>query len=128
MPARAVQANEGPGHDQWVALTDPSNKDDTGVQGYLKVSLTVLGPGDKQKFHDLEKEYEEAKEKEDSAVSGPDIKPKLHFLVVSVFWAADLPMMESGITGSGIHCYVRVDFAGNPPIKTKRDYVRGARA
>jgi hypothetical protein len=34
---------------QWVALVDPTNTEDAGTQGYLKLSVTVLGPGDTQK-------------------------------------------------------------------------------
>ena len=37
---------------QWVPLVDDSNPADTGVQGYLKVSIQVIGPGDKLKIHD----------------------------------------------------------------------------
>ena len=37
---------------QWGALRDPLNKEDSGVQGLIKFSCTVLGPGDIQKIHD----------------------------------------------------------------------------
>jgi hypothetical protein len=44
-----------PGHElyrQWVAVTDPTEADDSGTQGYLRLSVTVLGPGDQQVMHD----------------------------------------------------------------------------
>lgn len=34
-------------YNQWVALTDTYDKGDKGIQGYAKVSVAVLGPGDK---------------------------------------------------------------------------------
>ena len=30
---------------QWVAIVDPKSVKDKGVQGYLKLSITVIGPG-----------------------------------------------------------------------------------
>lgn len=32
---------------RWVGLIDPTNSRDKGLQGYLRMSVTVLGPGDK---------------------------------------------------------------------------------
>lgn len=37
---------------QWVPLMDDEDADDIGVQGYLKISITILGPGDKIHIHD----------------------------------------------------------------------------
>lgn len=36
---------------QWVALVDSRDEDDQGIQGYLRVSVAVVGPGDKLKIH-----------------------------------------------------------------------------
>jgi hypothetical protein len=30
---------------QWVGIIDPKNEKDRGIQGYLKLSIVVLGPG-----------------------------------------------------------------------------------
>lgn len=38
-------------HEQWVGLTDEKSATDNGIQGYLKLSICVLGPGDKKKVH-----------------------------------------------------------------------------
>ena len=38
----------------WVALVDLEEEDDHGAQGYMKLSITVLGPGDTQAVHNLE--------------------------------------------------------------------------
>ena len=55
---------------KWVALMDDEDPGDTGVQGYLKLSIQVLGPGDKLKVHDEEEEAR--KEKEASKRNGGD--------------------------------------------------------
>ena len=41
---------------QWVGISDPIDNGDKGLQGYLKLSITVIGPGDKQFVHDPAKE------------------------------------------------------------------------
>ena len=34
---------------RWVPLMDDEDADDVGVQGYLKISISIVGPGDKMK-------------------------------------------------------------------------------
>ncbi len=34
---------------RWVPLMDDEDADDVGVQGYLKISVSIIGPGDKMK-------------------------------------------------------------------------------
>lgn len=36
-------------HRQWVALVDDENPRDSGTQGYLQLSIAIVGPGDKLK-------------------------------------------------------------------------------
>jgi hypothetical protein len=43
---------------KWVALTDSSGKEN-GVQGYLKLSITVLAPGDVSPAHNEDEENED---------------------------------------------------------------------
>jgi hypothetical protein len=56
---------------KWVALIDDEDPDDVGVQGYLKISITILGPGDKLKVHDEDEDAR--KEKEAEKRSGGDL-------------------------------------------------------
>ena len=35
---------------QWVALVDDRDENDEGIQGYLRLSVAVIGPGDKIKL------------------------------------------------------------------------------
>jgi hypothetical protein len=78
---------------RWVPLMDDEDADDVGVQGYLKLSIIIVGPGDKMKVHDEEAEI--AKEMaEETKVGGdigslvmdtPTIRKEWQFLVVSVY-------------------------------------------
>ena len=79
---------------QWVGLMNEEaghDEDDVGVQGYLQLSVVVLGPGDKQKVHTPEEERqldegvpgEDATMKLSSLLMPPTIKQELHFLVVN---------------------------------------------
>lgn len=36
-------------HRQWVALVDDEDLKDSGTQGYLQLSIAIVGPGDKLK-------------------------------------------------------------------------------
>mmetsp|Transcript_9637 Transcript_9637/g.30891 ORF Transcript_9637/g.30891 Transcript_9637/m.30891 type:complete len:1963 (-) Transcript_9637:92-5980(-) len=120
---------------KWVGLVDTKSSEDDGYQGFLKLSITVLGPGDIQKAHDIEKEYqlETAAELEAEgpsalgglSLTGPSLDSKLVFLVVYVWEAEDLPKMDVGLfAGGGIEAYVKVDFAGNS-VMTSAVHVRG---
>eukprot|EP00644_Phytophthora_capsici_P012087 jgi/Phyca11/15292/fgenesh1_pg.PHYCAscaffold_12_\ len=80
---------------QWIAVHDNLNEKDRGIQGFLLISVVVLGPGDSLRVHDREAEMEleltEATgEKADDSPSTtsplvlvpPTIELKLQFLVL----------------------------------------------
>lgn len=113
---------------QWVALVDPLDKKDKGIQGYLKLSVAVLGPSDTLVMHsskeaeekDAADEQAQSDDKGKSAIGSllsgstggnsmdsicllpPSIKRELHFLVLSVFRAEGLPKMDREILGGVI--------------------------
>jgi hypothetical protein len=119
-----------------VALVDPLDAADKGTQGYLRLSITVLGPGDTAKAHDAV--AERAAELEVAAAAStagpagpggqgaaalcimpPTIDTQLYFLVVSIIAADGLPPMDTGLLGGrSIDAFVQVEFAGNPPCRT----------
>ncbi|CAM9547986.1 unnamed protein product [Ascophyllum nodosum] len=111
----------------WVGLLETETGQETGFQGFLKLSVTVLGPGDRQRVHNLAEEMQEemAREAEVGAggvgggiILGPaPISQELSFLVVYVFSAEDLPRF-SAVGDPSINAVVQVDFAGNPPVHT----------
>mmetsp|Transcript_20321 Transcript_20321/g.31021 ORF Transcript_20321/g.31021 Transcript_20321/m.31021 type:complete len:1900 (+) Transcript_20321:164-5863(+) len=111
---------------KWVGLIDATNDQDTGYQGYLKISVTVLGPDDEQRVHDPDREYQaeldQAEKSQDgitideSALASTVPISKLKFLVVYLFAATDIP--QTGISGvlfssaSGAETRVEASFGG----------------
>lgn len=114
-------------YNQWVGLTDPRHTSDQGLQGYLKLSVTVIGPGDKPYIHDP---ADDGKSDANLSTAGlasmlllpPSIKQETHFLVTNVYKGDGLPAMDSaklGITKAGLDGYVSIEFAGNKRARTK---------
>lgn len=97
---------------KWIGLTDLTDKYE-GIQGYLKVSIVCLGPGDEQKIHTLE-EIEELEQNvsDDLVLMPPQITQKGYVLNINVYCAQDLPKMDSGVLGGSCDPYVSVNFAG----------------
>ena len=110
---------------QWVVLANDSSKRSKGGTGFLKMSVTVMGPDDKPKVHDLaaELEAEEKTSMNDSIIlTPPNLTSRLNFLVLTIYQGTDLPALDGnlGILGGtpGIDAYVRVLFASNPKFRT----------
>ena len=103
---------------------------DVGVQGFLRVTISILGPDDKTVYHDLAKEVaDEAKNNPSGELTNvvmPSVRQKLEFLTLRVHEARGLPIMDiAGVSGhgielnTGIDCYVTVSFAGNDNVRSK---------
>ncbi|KDO20674.1 hypothetical protein SPRG_13426 [Saprolegnia parasitica CBS 223.65] len=108
---------------QWVALVKSAGDSEQGVQGYLLLSIAVLGPGDTIPIHDPK----EIKDDSEMVIMPPRVSQTLHFLVVTVHRAEGLPNMDKGImSGGGIDAYVRVAFAGEKPVETRKVTTRGS--
>lgn len=117
---------------KWVALTDSNCSDNVGVQGYLKLSITVLGPGDKMKTHDLEKELAQEKSKGDSVadmvILPPSIEQEVNFLVTTIYHAEALPALDYNVIGkNSIDAYVAASVGGSDEIKTRVHSKKGRR-
>jgi len=113
-------------HNQWVALSDPTNKEDKGVQGYLKLSVAVLGPGDKKHIYDPKEEAAQAEKEKGSGLDSllmmpPSIDRSIEFLVLRFHEAREMVALDREIRfiqSAGIDAYAKVEFAGNPAITT----------
>jgi len=112
----------------------------TGFRGFLKLSVTVLGPNDVQQAHDLDAEYQKELAEETGYGGDGMVKPNLTmctlcprasfvcriilfifrkttYLVVFVWEAEDLNIMESNLfSNTRIEAYVRVTFCGSQAI------------
>lgn len=101
---------------RWVALTAPASvrsKGDSGVQGYVKLTLVLLGPGDKPRVHKPDEE-----EEADAILLPPALRLELAFLVVKIHKAEGLPQMDRTMfgkeikNGAGIDAYTKLLFNG----------------
>jgi len=130
---QAVYFNSGNSHElyrKWVALVDTKNEHDVGVQGYLRLSIAIVGPDDKPVYHDLAKEVAEEAKKHPSGtptqVIMPSVRQKLQFLAISVHQAEGLPIMDiAGVSGhgfefkSGIDAFLQISFAENDKVESR---------
>ena len=113
----------------WVGLTDTEeNNDEVGVQGFLRLSITVLGPGDAIPVHNLEEEIKEEAQKalEDPTAEGTiqyARKQTLQYIALSVFRAEELLTTPNLLLTSRV--YVKLEFSGNHK-KSKSYAVSGA--
>ncbi len=117
----------------WVALTNSKDPNDVGVTGYLKLSISVVGPGDKAVEHDIAAEMQKEQEAEDGGDLSslvqmpPAIKRETHIFEVRLHQAECLPMLDQklfgGLLGSigtgGIDAFAKVLFGSGKEIRSK---------
>ncbi|CAM9799728.1 unnamed protein product, partial [Hapterophycus canaliculatus] len=94
-------------HRRWVALVDDENPDDVGIQGYLHLSIAIVGPGDRLKVHDEEADRRKERAAEANAggmdslvVMPPAIEVQQKWLVTTIAKAEYLPVMDNSF-GAG---------------------------
>ncbi len=125
---------------QWVPLMDDSDPEDVGVQGYLKLSISIVGPGEKAKIHDEEAERAAEIAKEAAAGSdvsslvlhAPTIQKEWKYVVCRVYKCEGLPVMDGKLgigmlaaKQAGTDAFCQMTIAGGKPLKTKVNTVVG---
>lgn len=128
---------------KWVPLMDDEDADDVGVQGYMKLSVTVIGPGEKMKVHDEDAEKREEMQREAAAggdvgalvMAPPNMKKEWVYMVASIYKCEALTVMDGavkalGITASkaGTDAFVTASFGGAKEVKTRVKTTKGLRA
>ncbi|KAG1697428.1 hypothetical protein DVH05_016302 [Phytophthora capsici] len=119
---------------KWVALVGSGTTNSDSIQGYVLLSLVVLGPEDKMKLYDPveDKDPDEHLVKSKSDINSmvlvpPRVTQKLSFLVITIYRAEELPDMDySMMMSGGIDGYVRAYFAGQDVLETKKVTVKGS--
>jgi hypothetical protein len=128
---------------QWVALMNDEDSTCNGVQGYMKLSVSIIGPGDKMKIHDEEEEMR--KEREALAKSGgqdissqvmmpPTLRKEWKYIVTTFHRAEYLPVMDQnlrqigGLLQNGTDAYCQIEFNHGKKMKTKKKTVKGERS
>ena len=115
---------------QWIALMDDVDPEDIGVQGYLKLSISVVGPGEKVKVHDVEAEMEAEIKRENEAGDDlsalllplPLMRKEWSYVVARIYKCESLPVMDGktiGFSKAGTDAFCALRFAGGKSIKTK---------
>ncbi|KAG7378050.1 hypothetical protein PHYPSEUDO_010611 [Phytophthora pseudosyringae] len=119
---------------KWVALVGSGTTNSDSIQGYVLLSLVVLGPDDKMKLYDPaeDKDPDEHLVKTKADINSmvlvpPRVTQKLSFLVITIYRAEDLPDMDySMMMHGGVDGYVRAYFAGQDVLETKKVTVKGS--
>ena len=93
---------------QWVALTDVTG-DNEGVQGYLQVTIVVLGPKDEQYIHPESEEWDTSGSLL-NVMMPPQVETDPHLLKVYIHQLDKLMIMDKLTKSSDP--YVLVKFAG----------------
>lgn len=115
----------------WIGLTDTTNTVNAGIQGYLRASITVVGPGDK--LVPPPTPFGPGNADMDGNVIMPStITQKVSFLVATIHCAEELPPMDMNLnildkTGGGIDAYITGSIAGSKPIRTRVRTKKGKR-
>ncbi len=107
----------------WIPLTDVSDETSE-INGYLKVSINVLGPGDKPPVHDPSKNL---KNKNDNGVSKlftpGRAKMQGHVIKLSLFRCEHLAPLD--LLTNSVDPYLKLSFAGkcseSKTVKTDRN-------
>jgi Ca2+-dependent lipid-binding protein len=102
----------------WVAMTDP-NDETQAINAFLKISINVLGPGDKPPVHDPSKGL---KDKEDSGVTKlftpGRVKMAGHIVKICIYRCEHLAPLDFESIGvdPSLDPYVKVSFAGSKAV------------
>jgi len=112
---------------KWVPLTGGHGASKTGMHGFLQLSVTILGPGDKSKHHNRDKEIEEEMRKKKEDPDGFDVdipQQKLKFLVATFHKAENLPLLDDSVLAKGIDAFCRIQFGSANAQDTKVKTIR----
>lgn len=94
----------------WIALTDPCDED-SDISGYLRVTINVLGPGDKPPFHDPAKNLKNKNDHGINELFMPSrIKLTPHLIKFNVYRAEHLAAIDQ--PSLDLKPYVKISFAG----------------
>lgn len=95
----------------WVAMTDVTDETQE-INGFLKLTINVLGPGDKPPVHDATKEnYKDKKDHGKSNLFAPGrVKLSGHIIKFGIYRAEHLAPLD--LQENSVDPYVKVSFAG----------------
>jgi hypothetical protein len=113
----------------WIGLIDDTNTVNQGIQGYLRASVTVVGPGDKLVAPPSPFGPGAASDDmEGNVLMPPTVTQNVRFVALTIHKAEELPPMDFTVVGkSGLDAYVKANLAGGDSIRTRVRSKKGAR-
>eukprot|EP01084_Bolivina_argentea_P233322 393023_1 len=103
-------------YQQWIGLFDTTDENE-GIQGYLRVSIVVLGPNDEQKTHELIHEDEDETNLL-SILLPPEIEQIPYLLSISIYECKDLCTSDIGFFSDACDPFAIAQF-GSIRIQSK---------
>ncbi|KAE8903430.1 hypothetical protein PF005_g14426 [Phytophthora fragariae] len=111
----------------WIGLTDITNTTNQGIQGYLRASVSVIGPGDKL-IPPPSPFGEGANTDMNNVIMPPSVTQQVHFLGATIHVAEHLPPMDVAVVGrGGLDAYIKGSIAGGDAIRTRVRTKKGRR-
>jgi dysferlin len=94
----------------WIAMTDPNDETST-ISAYLKVTINVLGPGDKPPVHDPTKDLKNVSDNGVSKLFTPGrVKMTGHLIKFNIYRCEHLAPLD--LLTNSIDAFVKISFAG----------------
>ncbi|KAG7389144.1 hypothetical protein PHYBOEH_007572 [Phytophthora boehmeriae] len=110
----------------WIGLTDISNTTNQGIQGYLRASISIIGPGDK--LVPPPSPFGEGAADMNDVIMPPSVTQQVHFLGATIHVAEHLPPMDVAVVGrGGLDAYIKGCIAGGDAIRTRVRTKKGRR-
>ncbi|RLN20509.1 hypothetical protein BBJ28_00005436 [Nothophytophthora sp. Chile5] len=110
----------------WIGLTDISSTTNQGIQGYLRASISIIGPGDK--LIPPPSPFGQASSDMDNVIMPPSVTQQVHFLGATIHVAEHLPPMDVAVVGKGgLDAYIKGSIAGGDAVRTRVRTKKGRR-
>ncbi|KAI9909986.1 hypothetical protein PsorP6_010790 [Peronosclerospora sorghi] len=110
----------------WLGLTDLTHTSNQGIQGYLRVSISIIGPGDK--LVPPPSPFTLTDLTPPDVFIPSNVTQQVHFLGVTIHVAEHLPPMDVAVVGrGGLDAYVKGSIAGGEAIRTRVRTQKGRR-
>lgn len=111
----------------WMGLTDSTNTTNQGIQGYLRASISIIGPGDKL-VPPPSPFCQGARSELTQVIMPPSVTQNVRFLGAVIHVAEHLPPMDVAVVGKGgLDAYVKGSIAGGDAIRTRVRTKKGRR-
>jgi hypothetical protein len=111
----------------WIGLTDISSTTNQGIQGYLRASITIIGPGDKL-VPPPSPFGQPSEDSMDTVLMPTSVTQNVKFVGAMIHQAEHLPPMDINILErNGLDAYIKARIAGGDAVRTRVRSKKGKR-